>query len=541
MEDFYKFDCGCKWPILKNSENGKMPKLKIDLQNLPDCDLAWKIFANGDTKGIFQLESHLGKQWSKKLRPKNMEHLSALGALLRPGCLRALDEEGVSMTEHYCKRVNGFEKVPSYHASVDNILKPTYGALVFQEQAMQIAQAVAGFNLQEADVLRKAIGKKNTQEMANCKKMFIEGAKKAAVISDEQAEELFGWIQASQRYSFNKSHSSAYGYTGYDTAYLKSHFPVYFFTSWLYYAKDKADSSQEVADLIDNAKLYNINVYPPDIRMLKSNFYTDGESIWFGLSDIKGIGTSQINKLINCFNSQSEKIDSWIKFLINCSDSISSTSVSKIIAVGGFDWTGEYRQKLIAELETWNQLTQKEKEWIRENCKDYKNIKDCILLLAKPKKEGGGCSNKNRVSLVNDLYNMLENPPTTYNDPITWKVWAERESLGIALSCSLTDGSDNQSANTTCKEFYFGKTGFMVLSVEILDVKEIITKKGKDPGRKMARLTVSDSSCKIDNAIIFPDAYELFVDKIFVGNTVLIRVERDRKTDAMVLKDINQL
>ena len=541
MEDFYKFDCGCKWPILEPSKNGKIPKLKINLHNLPYCDLAWKIFSNGDTKGIFQLESHLGKQWSKKLKPKNMEHLSALGALLRPGCLRALDEDGISMTEHYCKRVNGLEKVPSYHESVDEILKPTYGALVFQEQAMQIAQAVAGFNLQEADVLRKAIGKKNTQEMANCKKMFIDGAKKAQIISDQQAEELFGWIQASQRYSFNKSHSSAYGFTGYDTAYLKSHFPVQFFTSWLFYAKDKADSSQEVADLIDNAKLYNINVYPPDIRMLKPNFYTDGESIWFGLSDIKGIGTSQINKLISCFNNQSEKIDSWIKFLIYCSDSISSTSVAKVIAVGGFDWCGEYRQKLISELETWNQLTEKEKEWIKENCKEAKNLKECILALSKPKKEGGGCSNKNRISLTSDLYNMLENPPTEYNDPISWKVWSERENLGIALSCSLTDGIENQSANTTCKEFYFGKTGFMVLSVEILDVKEIVTKNGKDPGRRMARLTVSDSSCKIDNAIIFPDAYEMYLDKVFVGNTVLIRVDRDRKTDAMVLKDINQL
>jgi len=204
MEDFYKFDCGCKWPILEPSKNSKMPKLKIDLHNLPYCDLAWKIFANGDTKGVFQLESHLGKQWAKKLKPKNMEHLAALGALLRPGCLNSLDENNISMTEHYCKRVNGMESVPSYHPAIDKILASTYGALVFQEQAMEIAQVAAGFNLQEADILRKAIGKKNTQEMANCKKMFIDGAKRVEVVSEQQAEELFGWIEASQRYSFNK-------------------------------------------------------------------------------------------------------------------------------------------------------------------------------------------------------------------------------------------------------------------------------------------------------------------------------------------------
>ena len=541
MEDFYKFDCGCKWPILEPSKNSKMPKLKIDLHNLPYCDLAWKIFANGDTKGVFQLESHLGKQWAKKLKPKNMEHLAALGALLRPGCLNSLDENNISMTEHYCKRVNGMESVPSYHPAIDKILASTYGALVFQEQAMEIAQVAAGFNLQEADILRKAIGKKNTQEMANCKKMFIDGAKRVEVVSEQQAEELFGWIEASQRYSFNKSHSSAYAYTGYDTAYLKSHFPVYFFTSWLYYAKDKADSAEEVANLIDNAKLYNINVFAPDIRKFKSNFHTDGESIWFGLSDIKGIGSSQINKLIACFNNNGNKIDNWINFLIDFSDSISSSSISKIIAVGGFDWCGESRQKLISELEIWVQLTEKEKGWIKENKKENSSLKDYIFALANPKKEGGGCNNKNRVALVSDLFKMLDNPPTSYTDTISWKVWSEREYLGVALSCYLVDESEIQSSNTTCKEFYFGKTGFMMLSVEVLDVKEIVTKKGKDPGRKMARVVVEDSTCKIDNAIMFPEAYEEFSHKMFKGNIVSIRVDRDKKTDSMIIKEVKQI
>jgi len=267
MEDFYKFDCGCKWPILEPSKNGKIPKLKINLHNLPYCDLAWKIFSNGDTKGIFQLESHLGKQWSKKLKPKNMEHLSALGALLRPGCLRALDEDGISMTEHYCKRVNGLEKVPSYHESVDEILKPTYGALVFQEQAMQIAQAVAGFNLQEADVLRKAIGKKNTQEMANCKKMFIDGAKKAKIISDEQAEELFGWIQASQRYSFNKCLSP--------------------------------DSVVETKEGFKTLKELNINDYvlAPSIKYKKNIFIKVKDKINNGKQEVYEITTSSGKKL----------------------------------------------------------------------------------------------------------------------------------------------------------------------------------------------------------------------------------------------------
>lgn len=202
---YYKFECGCSWPIIEESKiEGALPLMEVDPLKLPFCQATWDLFARGDTKGVFQLESDLGKQWSKRLRPKNAEHLSAIGALIRPGTLRALDENGISMTAHYCKRANFEEPVESYHPIVDEILKSTYGSLVFQEQAMELSKSVAGFTLQEADKLRKAMGKKLASEMAKCKKIFIEGAKKVEIVSEKQAEEIFGWIEQSQRYSFNK-------------------------------------------------------------------------------------------------------------------------------------------------------------------------------------------------------------------------------------------------------------------------------------------------------------------------------------------------
>ena len=163
----------------------------------------WQLFEEGKTKGVFQLESNLGKSWSKKLAPNNIEELSALIAIIRPGCLKAF-VDGKSMTQHFIDRKHGREEVTYLHESLEEVLLPTYGVLVYQEQSMRIAQKIAGFNLEEADELRKAIGKKKADLMAKVKKKFIAGAKRVKIVNKEEAEQIFGWIQASARYAFNK-------------------------------------------------------------------------------------------------------------------------------------------------------------------------------------------------------------------------------------------------------------------------------------------------------------------------------------------------
>jgi len=188
----------------------------------------WQLFSEGKTKGIFQLESNLGKSWSKKLSPNNIEELSALIAIIRPGCLKAF-VDGKSMTQHFIDRKHGREEVTYLHESLEEILMPTYGVLVYQEQSMRIAQKIAGFNLEEADELRKAIGKKKADLMAKVKKKFIAGAKKTKIVNKNEAEEIFGWIQASARYAFNKSHSISYAVCSYWSAYQKAHNPEEFF------------------------------------------------------------------------------------------------------------------------------------------------------------------------------------------------------------------------------------------------------------------------------------------------------------------------
>jgi DNA polymerase-3 subunit alpha len=163
----------------------------------------WDLFAQGKTKGIFQLESNLGKSWSKKLAPKNIEQLSALIAIIRPGCLKS-NLDGKSLTQHYVDRKHGKDEVVYLDPSLEDVLKSTYGVLVYQEQSMLIAQKLAGFDLKEADELRKAIGKKKADLMLKVKIKFIEGCKKVGMVNEETAKEIFGWIEKSSRYAFNK-------------------------------------------------------------------------------------------------------------------------------------------------------------------------------------------------------------------------------------------------------------------------------------------------------------------------------------------------
>ena len=193
----------------------------------------WDLFKDGLTKGVFQLESNLGRAWSKRLAPTNLEELAALIALIRPGCLKAITE-GKSMTQHYVDRKNKKEDVKYLDDSLEDILKTTYGVLVYQEQSMLIASKLADFNLQEADVLRKAIGKKNAELMEQVKTSFLEGAEKKGIVTKAVAEEIFSWIEKSSRYSFNKSHAVAYAMNSYLSAWYKANHTKEFFMSYLY-------------------------------------------------------------------------------------------------------------------------------------------------------------------------------------------------------------------------------------------------------------------------------------------------------------------
>lgn len=533
-DDTLIFECGCKFPVLdhKIGESNGLPSIDIDFYDLElNCPETWKIFAES-TKGVFQLETQLGNTWSKKLKPDKMEHLAALGSILRPGVLKAI-VDNKSVTQHYIDRKNGVEDVKLEHDSLEEILKDTYGLSIYQEQTLQIAQKLAGFDLKQADILRRAIGKKIPELMTQVEKEFLEGIKKVGLISEELGRHIWDNIRKSERYSFNKSHSVSYGYLGYISAYIKYHFPLEFYTAWLSFAKYKIEGKQEIKDLVRDAKHRNININNPSIKHLASDFSLCNKQIFFGLSNIKGIGESQFTKLLEKINEVQDKLNknikdfSWYEVSIHLLPKLSKTVVNALISAGAFDCFRQDRRKMLYDYSIINQFTDKELEQIKLGTGSLlENIKQIKV-------------SKIRQKTVNGLIYAIENPSTSLEDNILWINKTEEDLLGIPLSVSKLDTVDVQ-ADTTCQEFLEGKQGNISLCVEVVQAKEVTMKKGNNIGGKMAFLSVEDSSALIDNIAVFADNWENYKNILYKGNTVVLRGYRSKK-DSLVITSASQI
>jgi hypothetical protein len=206
VKEFYTLDCGCQVPILDKTVKtiDGLPSLEIDYYNLRhDCPLAWEVFKSGKTKGVFQLETSLGKKWSKQSAPENLLEAAALISILRPGCSKYVIDNK-SMTQHYCDRKSGKDETKPIHPALTDILSETYQVLTFQEQTIEIAKQLGGFNLQEADKLRKAMGSKDAKLMASIRDKFVDGCLKVGLVGKEDAAHIFDNIEKSNRYAFNK-------------------------------------------------------------------------------------------------------------------------------------------------------------------------------------------------------------------------------------------------------------------------------------------------------------------------------------------------
>tara|TARA_R110000765_G_scaffold142217_2_gene243360 strand:+ start:1050 stop:2645 length:1596 start_codon:yes stop_codon:yes gene_type:complete len=519
-----------------------------------ECQKTWNLISSGMTKGVFQLESPLGRSWAKKVKPRSLEELAALIALIRPGCLKAMSgDPPKSMAQRYVDRKFGEEDLEYFHPSLETILGSTYGVLVYQEQAMQMAQVLAGFDLQEADVLRKAIGKKKADIMAKVKKSFLTGASKEGVVTKEEAEEIFSWIQESQRYSFNKSHAVSYAKNAYWSAYCKTHYPHQFFCSYLVGSAWKQDPHEEVQELVNDSKIIGIDVLPPDFRDVKKTFYLKDDSIFFGMSDIKQVGSSAVDKIsvkiveVEAIIEKKVAAWSWADYLIFFSKNISSTVNKALMSSGSLDYFKVPRNQMLYEVELWNKLTVKEMEWVKgqnsgeglfPKVKSWGSFLESLIACQPVKKEGGGCSNSKRSQILLDIIKTTKNPPHKLNDSPAWISWAEEKFLGAALTCSKVEGcSDSVKSNTTCKEFIDGKEGFMVFAVEINRSKQIMTKRGT----KMAFLSISDSSCCIDSVVCFTQELEDYQGILHEGNTILLQAEKDKKRGGLIVKKAWQI
>lgn len=526
------FSCGCSFDAIKTDENHI--KTNLDITNISlECQKTWDLISSGNTKGVFQLESRLGQGMAKKLKPEKIEQLSALIAVLRPGSLEAIRNDK-SVTNHYIDKKNGEESLDFFHPALEPILKTTYGEMIYQEQAMEIAKNIAGFNLQEADMLRKAIGKKKPEEMSKVKTKFVEGAKKNKIVSISEAEEIFGWIEKSQRYSFNKSHAISYALNAYISAYTKSHFPEIFFLSYLRLAKDKIKPQEEILELIINAKSMDIFVVGPDIRLKNEEFEIYDKKIYFGLTNIKNVGSSVFIKLLSIIKNLDLDKLSFIQVLLKVLLEINSSSSKALILSGALDYLKISRSKMLYEFGLFSELTKKEITKCLQISDVFPkhNLVNILDMLINEETK----INKNRKKKIISILEQIKTPPYSLEDSIEWISDNEKELLGISITCSKTDSYNTSYTNTDCNllsSFDCNKQFYIV--AEITSTNVIKTKRGKTPGQDMCFIKLSDSYGTID-CVVFPETYQEYKELLVSGRVLVFNGQKSKKDNTPIIK-----
>jgi DNA polymerase-3 subunit alpha len=330
---------------------GKTPP-DTDNLDLADAD-TYRLLSAGDTTGVFQLESSGMKDLLVRLKPESFEDVIALVALYRPGPMES------GMIDDFVARKHGKRSVEYLVAELEPILKETYGVIVYQEQVMKIAGVLASYSMAEADDLRKAMGKKIHEILAEHRERFLQGTADNNIPSDK-AEMIFNLIEKFGGYGFNKSHSAAYALIAFQTAYLKAHFPVEFIASLL---TSEMHSTDGVVKFIAECRSHNIPILPPDINASDKEFTVDRSKIRFGLAAVKNVGESAIDSIVE---ARAEKRFSSLFDFCERVDlkKVNKRVIESLIKCGAFDTTGSRRSQMMASLEDaldYGNRVQKEK------------------------------------------------------------------------------------------------------------------------------------------------------------------------------------
>ena len=320
--------------ILKMIKTNK--NIEINLNEIPLNDHeVFKMIAEGDTFGVFQLESEGMKQLLRKMKVSSFNDIVAANALFRPGPM-----ENIPI---FLARKHGLEPIESLHPDLDSILAPTYGIMIYQEQIMQVAQKLAGFSLSKADILRKAVSKKGSDLMLSLKDEFMSGAINNGY-SKELATKVFDLIEKFANYGFNKSHSVAYAYIAYQMAYLKVHYPLEFFAALI---TSEAGSTSSKLSLIQEGRKYGVALLPPSINRSTDRFEVEDGNIRYSLTAIKNVGEAAYRELeeIRKHGSFKNIFDFFVRIYKH---KISSKVVESLIDAGALD-EFDYPRKMMKE------------------------------------------------------------------------------------------------------------------------------------------------------------------------------------------------
>ena len=472
----------------------------IDIEGLPlDDPEVFRLFQEGRTKGVFQFESGGMVDLLRKSRPTKFEDLAALNALYRPGALDA------GMVDEYVRRKNGTSKAKYLVPGMKEILEETYGVIVYQEQVMQIAQRVAGYSLGQADLLRKAMGKKNAEIMAAERNTFVEGAQKQGYES-RKANEVFDYIEPFARYGFNKSHSVAYALVAYQTAWLKVHHPRHFMAALM---SSEMDRTEHIVKFIHEATAMGIRVLPPDVNESNMFFTVVGPNIRFGLGAVKGVGESAIESVLEArrrvgrFTDLSkfcEEVD-----LRACNKKV----LEALIKSGSFDFIGATRKALFDSLEATADGAQRLKDEKERGQSSLFGGGGAQTFLSTP---GSAQSAQTRMSALQREW------------PEEEKLQYEKETLGFYVS-----GHPLNRFNDELKSFANANTETLYRFVDqtvniggiVSQMKRSKIKKGPNEGKLMAKFILDDQFGSVE-VVVFSDLYAKYTRWLDNGVAVLV-------------------
>ena len=316
--------------------------IDIDPEKLPIDDAkTFELLARGDTVGVFQLESGGMRDTLRQVAPDCIEDVIAILALYRPGPMQFIPT--------FIKRKHGHEEVSYDHPLLEPILKETYGIIVYQEQIQQAAQKLAGFSLGQGDILRRAMGKKKPEVMAQQRDKFVEGCKKANGIDAKLAGTIFDNIEKFAQYGFNKSHSTAYGFVTYQTAWLKAHYPAEFMAALL---SGEMGNTDKITGFIAEAKEMGIEVLPPSVNesIARFNAVKGGKGIRFGLAAIKGVGEGVVEEIVK----ERDENGPFAGLMDFCSriSGANKKVLESLVRSGAFDFSPVHRARLFNGIET---------------------------------------------------------------------------------------------------------------------------------------------------------------------------------------------
>jgi len=333
-----------------NRRRAKSNEEILKIEDLPLDDKATiDLLQAANTTAVFQLESRGMKDLITRLQPDSFEDIVALVALFRPGPLQS------GMVDDFINRKHGRAEVDYFHPDLEHVLTPTYGVILYQEQVMQIAQVLANYTLGGADMLRRAMGKKKAEVMAEQRELFMQGAV-ARDVDEKLASRIFDLMEKFAGYGFNKSHSAAYALLSYQTAWLKAHYPAEFMAAVL---SADMDNTDKVVGLIEDCHLQNVKVLPPNINQSINQFSVpDEKSVLYGLGALKGVGEAALDGIISERETNGEFVDLYDFCRRSDTRKVNRRVMEALIKSGAMDSLGPNRASLIASLSNAVQLAE---------------------------------------------------------------------------------------------------------------------------------------------------------------------------------------